>query len=174
MIRVYVEELLTYNSGIAIGGWFTISTMANFKNDLSKLFERASLKLQSLNYAYTKCEEYEIVDYESDIDIDLSQVYTNIRTLIALNDLLTNSNNQEQEIIAFLLHNGHKVSEIETKKEEVKVFEDWEEVTTFFIEEVCQVSNEHLIYNYIDDNKIQRDLALSGYVEYKGKIFYYE
>lgn len=174
MIRVYVEELSTYNNGIAIGEWFVISTITNFNKDLSKLFEKASLKLQSLNYPYTKCEEYEIVDYESDLDVDLSQIYKNIKALVALDKLIVSCNEYELKIIAFLLDEGYKVSEIEAKREEVQVFEDWDEVTTFFIEEICQVSNDDLIYNYISDDKIQRDLAISGYKEYRGNIFYYE
>jgi len=48
---------------------------------------------------------------------------------------------------------------------------DWDEAVEEFIEYGLDIPVDGKIYNYIDYDKIQRDLEIDGYTEYNNKIY---
>lgn len=170
MIQIYVEELSTYNNGIAYGKWISVE---NFDSELALLLEEATEVLKEHGYySGYPAEEFEIVDYETDYDLDLSSIYTNISQLKELNEILENVENYQIGIIGFLLDMGYDISQIEQKIDEVRVYHSWDEAIDEFIEYFLEISEDSTAHSYLDYEKIQRDLDIEGYTEYNGQVFY--
>lgn len=170
MIRVYVQELGTYNMGVSVGKWVDVS---DFDNQLEKIFEEAVLAVSEINYRgnFTP-EEYEIVDYECDADINLYNIYQDIESLKYLDNLLNESSDYEIKIIGYMLENGYDLKQINQDTiYEVQIYNDWDEAVEDFIEIFLDVPSDSKVYNYMDYDKVQRDLEYEGYCEVGGNVF---
>lgn len=173
MIQVYVQELTTYNNAIGVGRWIDVD---NFDAELKDLLNEATNVLKEEGYYYgVECEEWEIVDYECEVDIDLKNIYQDIDTLKELNDLLLELNDTEIKVVGFLLDEEFSLDQIDKDKiEEVRVFESWDDAIDEFIEFYLCIDDGSSIHSYLDYSKIQRDLEIEGYCENNnGEIFYY-
>jgi antirestriction protein len=170
MIRVYVQELATYNAAYGVGKWVEVSA---FEDELVTLFEKATLVLKENNNHYgVDAEEYEIVDWECDIDINLDAIYTDIKALQALDELLENASEHDIKKIGYLLYEGYSIDQIDDEAfDGIVTYESWDEAIEDFIENYLDVPDNSAIHYYLDYSKIQRDLEIDRYVEYKGTIF---
>lgn len=165
-----MQELSTYNNAIGVGKWVDVE---NFDNEVESLLEEATEVLKSENLHFgVDAEEWEIMDYDTDIDINLDSCYQDIRKLQELDELLNNSDSEEIEKIKYLIYLGYDIKDIHQEAlENLYVYEDWESVTDEFVDLYLEVSYDSKIYNYIDHAAIQRDLEIDGFTEYGNKIF---
>ena len=83
MIQIYIQELATYNSAVGVGKWINVE---DFDSEIKALFEEATevLKNEDLYYG-VDAEEYEIVDWECEVNLDLKTIYQDIDKLQTLN-----------------------------------------------------------------------------------------
>lgn len=71
MIKVYIQELATYNNGVGVGRWADID---DFDRQLEELFDEATQVLKNNGYYFgVDAEEYEIVDWECDENLNLNK-----------------------------------------------------------------------------------------------------
>lgn len=170
MIQVYVEELSTYNNGIAVGGWVSID---NFNSELEAILEQATIVLKEHGYYYgVDAEEWEIIDWECEVDINLNSYYQNIDKLKQINELLNDLGNDEIDILNFLLDIGYEIEQIDKDKIfDVRIYSSFEDAVDEFIEYHLEIPSDSKIYSYIDYERIQRDLEIEGYTEVNGKVF---
>ena len=171
MIKVYVQELATYNNCCGVGKWINID---NFDIELDELYIEATQVLKNEGYYYgVDAEEYEIFDWECEADINLNSIYQDTDTLKKLNELLLECDDTEIQVIAYLLDNGYSIKQIDRDKiNEVRVYDSWDEAIEEYIEYFLCIESDSTIYNYIDYSKIQRDLEIENYCESNGKIYY--
>ena len=110
MIKVYVQELSTYNNAIGVGKWIDVD---EFDTKVEELFCEATIILKEHGYhnGYD-AEEYEIVDWECEVDINLNSIYHDIKALQELNELLKDSNADEIDKICFLVEEGYTIKSI--------------------------------------------------------------
>ena len=170
MIRVYVQELATYNSMYGVGKWIEVN---EFEHELQNLFKEATLVLKEANNHFgIDAEEYEIVDWECDVDINLDSIYTDIKALQKLEELLENASEHDIQKIGYLLYEGYSIDQIDDEAlDGIISYESWDAAIEDFIENFLEVPENSAIYVYIDYDKVQRDLEIDRYVEFKGTIF---
>jgi len=170
MIQIYVQELSTYNSAIGVGEWMNVS---DFDTKLPELMKRATeVLIENGYYNGYEAEEYEILDWECDVDINLDSIYGDIKTLKELNELLKESNEDEIKKISFLMAEGCSVKDLKDAIDEVYYYPDWDEACDEFIELYLQINVDEKVYPYIDFQKVQRDLEYSGeFSEYNGEVY---
>lgn len=170
MIKVYVQELATYNNAVGVGKWVDVE---NFEDEVESLYEEATEILKEHGYHNgNDAEEYEIVDWECEEDISLNNIYQNIEALKELNELLMNSSKDDIKKISFLMEEGYDINQLDSDSlENVFIYEDWDTTIDEFIEYYLQVPTDGVIVNYIDYDKIQRDLEMDGYVEYDSRVY---
>ena len=133
MIKIYVQELATYNNAIGLGKWVDVE---NFDKEIDSIFQEATELLKLAGYHYgVDAEEYEIVDWECDIDgINLDSCYQDINKLKELNEILINSNTDELEKIKYLLYEGYQIKDITSDAmDDIYIYDTWDET----IEECC-------------------------------------
>jgi len=162
MIKIYVQELATYNNAISVGRWIEVS---EFDSELESLFEEATEALKEHGYYYgVDTEEYEIVDWECAVDIDLSSYYENIETLKRVNELLSDLDSNEIDKLGFLIDEGYSISDINSDTiESVYSYQNWDDAIEEFVELFLELSGVERVYNYLDFSKIQRDLEICKY-----------
>lgn len=171
MIKIYVQELATYNNAIGLGRWVAVE---DFNKEIESIFEEATELLKSAGYYYgVDTEEYEIVDWECDIDgINLDSCYQDIDKLKELNEILLNSSEDELEKIKYLLYEGHPIKDITSDvMDDIYIYDTWDETIEDFVELYLEVPEDSKLYNYIDYSRVQRDLEMEGFSEYHNKIF---
>lgn len=171
MIQIYIQELATYNNAIPVGKWINVE---EFETEILKLFEEATVVLKDNNFHYgVDAEEYEIVDWECEIDINLNSIYQDIDKLKELNELLTELNKDELDKLRFLFdNNGLDAKDIESDTfDNVYTYNDWDEAIEEFIEYFLEVPDDSKVYTYIDYSMVQRDLEIDGYTEYDNRIY---
>ena len=171
MIKVYVQELATYNNAVGIGKWINVE---NFESEVDELLEEATEVLKEEGYYYgVDAEEWEIFDYECEADIDIKNIYQDVDTLKKLNDLLLECDETEIQAIDFLMDEGYCIDQIDKDIiSEVRIYETWDEAIDEFIEYYLCIENSNNLYSYLDYSKIQRDLEIEGYCERDGNVFY--
>ena len=170
MIQIYIQELATYNSAVGVGKWINVE---DFDSEIKALFIEATEVLKSEDLYYDlDAEEYEIVDWECEVDIDLKNIYQDIDKLQTINDLLNELDQDEIDKLGYLLDIGCDITDITIDTlENVWSNSDWDEAVEEFIEYGLDIPVDGKIYNYIDYDKIQRDLEIDGYTEYNNKIY---
>ncbi len=170
MIRVYVQELATYNSMYGVGKWIEVS---EFEYELQNLFKEATFVLKEANNHFgIDAEEYEIVDWECDVDINLDSIYTDIKALQKLEELLENASEHDIQKISYLLYEGYTIDQIDDEAlDGIITYESWDVDIEDFIDNFLEIPDNSAIYVYIYYDKIQRDLEIDRYVEFKGTIF---
>jgi len=171
MIQIYIQELATYNNAVPVGKWINVE---DFETEILKLFEEATVVLKDNNFHYgVDAEEYEIVDWECEVDINLNSIYQDIDKLKELNELLSNLNPHELDKLRFLFDmNGMDVKDIDNDTfDNVYTYDDWDEAIEEFIEYFLEVPDDSKVYGYIDYSAVQRDLEIDGYTEYDNKIY---
>lgn len=171
MIQIYIQELATYNNAVGVGKWINVE---DFDSEILKLLEEATVVLKDNKFHYgVDAEEYEIVDWECEIDINLNSIYQDIDKLKELNELLTELNKDEIDKLRFLFDcNGLDVKDIDRDTfDDVYTYSDWDEAIEEFIEYFLEVPEDSKIYNYLDYSSVQRDLEIDGYTEYDNKIY---
>jgi len=171
MIQIYIQELFTYNNAVPVGKWMNVE---DFETEILKLFEEATVVLKDNNFHYgLDAEEYEIVDWECEIDINLNSIYQDIDKLKELNELLTELNKEELDKLRFLFDmNGMDVKDIDNDTfDNVYTYNDWDEAIEEFIEYFLEVPDDSKIYGYINYSAVQRDLEIDGYTEYENRIY---
>jgi hypothetical protein len=170
MIQIYIQELATYNNAVGVGKWINVE---DFDSEIKALFIEATEVLKSEDLYYDlDAEEYEIVDWECEVDIDLKNIYQDIDKLQTLNDLLNELDQNEIDKLGYLFNIGYDITDITADTlENVYSNSDWDEAVEEFIEYALDIPIDSKIYNYIDYDKIQRDLEIDGYTEYNGKIY---
>lgn len=171
-IRVYVQELGSYNMGLSVGKWIEVS---EFDTQLEKLFEEAVLAITGLSLVgnfVPVAEEYEIVDYETDYDINLDSIYQDIEQMKYMDTLLSNATDYEIKVISYMLDNGYDIKQINSDSiYEVYMYDNWDEAVEDFIEVFLDVPEDSKVHSYIDYDKVQRDLEYEGYCEVGGSVF---
>jgi hypothetical protein len=170
MIQIYIQELATYNNAVGVGRWINVE---DFDSEIKGLFVEATEVLKSEDLYYgVDAEEYEIVDWECEVDIDLNNIYQDIDKLQILNDLLNELNQNDIDKLGYLFSEGYDINDITIETiENIWSNENWDESVEEFIEYALDIQDDSKIYNYIDYDKIQRDLEIDGYTEYNGKIY---
>lgn len=172
MIQVYVQELATYNNGIGIGGWVSID---NFNSEVEAILEKATVALKEHGFYYgVEAEEYEIVDWECEEDINLNSYYQNVDKLKQINELLNDLGSDEIDVLNFLLNEaGYELNHISKDTiDNVRVYNDWNVIQEEFILYYLEIPEDSRINSYLDYDRIQRDLEIDGgYTEINGKVF---
>jgi hypothetical protein len=170
MIKVYVQELATYNNAVGVGKWVDVE---NFENEVESLYEEATEVLKEHGYHNgNDAEEYEIFDWDCEVDINLNYVYQDIEALKELNELLINVSKEDIKKISFLMDSGYGINQIDSDSlENVYIYEDWNTAIDEFIEYYLEIPTDGVIINYIDYEKIQNDLEMDGYMEHDDKIY---
>lgn len=170
MIKVYVQELATYNNAVGIGKWVDVE---NFENEVESLYEEATEVLKEHGYHNgNDAEEYEIFDWDCEVDINLNYVYQDIEALKELNELLINASKEDIKKISFLMDSGYGINQIDSDSlENVYIYEDWNTAIDEFIEYYLEIPTDGVLINYIDYEKIQNDLEMDGYMEHDDKIY---
>ena len=170
MIQIYIQELATYNNAVGVGKWINVE---DFDSEIKALFEEATEVLKSEDLYYgVDAEEYEIVDWECEVNLDLKTIYQDIDKLQTLNELLNELDQNEIDKLGYLFDIGCDITDITADTlENVYSNDNWDEAVEEFIEYGLDIPVDSKIYNYIDYDKIQRDLEIDGYTEYNGKIY---
>jgi antirestriction protein len=170
MIQIYIQELATYNNAVGVGKWINVE---DFDSEIEVLFEEATevLKSEDLHYG-VDAEEYEIVDWECEVDIDLKNIYQDIDKLKTLNELLLELDQNEIDKLGYLMDIGCDITDITVDTiDNVYSNESWDEAIEEFIEYGLDIPMESMVNSYLDYDKIQRDLEIDGYTEYNGKVY---
>ncbi|MBT5490877.1 hypothetical protein HOK00_00810 [bacterium] len=170
MIQIYIQELATYNNAVGVGKWINVE---DFDSEIKALFEEATEVLKSEDLYYgVDAEEYEIVDWECEVNLDLKTIYQDIDKLQTLNELLNELDQNEIDKLGYLFDIGCDITDI-TADTLANVYsnDNWDDAVEEFIEYGLDIPVDSKIYNYIDYDKIQRDLEIDGYTEYNGKIY---
>ncbi|WP_428737649.1 antirestriction protein ArdA [Sulfurimonas sp.] len=171
MIRIYIQELSTYNNAVPVGKWINVE---DFESEIHSILEEATIVLKENGYHYgVDAEEFEIVDWECDEGINLDSIAQSIEKLQALNELLQELSQEEIEKLKFLFnYHGYDLQNIDSDTlQNVYTYNEWDEAVEEFIELYLEVPEESKVYNYIDYQAIQRDLEIDGYIEYDNKIY---
>ena len=153
-IKAYVTNLGLYNEGILCGKWVTFPITED---------EEAEL-MEQIHIDETH-EEYFITDYESDIDIKISE-YTNIEELNEIAEQLDSLSDYEEEIVSALLGNGYSLDDAIDKKDDVMFFSGCStmaEVAEQYADETGLLDSipENLRY-YFDFEAFGRDMSYEG------------
>ena len=98
--------------------------------------------------------------------------HSNIDKLQTLNELLNELDQNEIDKLGYLFDIGCDITDITADTlENVYSNDNWDEAVEEFIEYGLDIPVDGKIYNYIDYDKIQRDLEIDGYTEYNNKIY---
>ena len=154
-IRAYITNLGLYNEGILCGEWVSFPID---EEEESALKQR--IRIDALH------EEYFITDYETDVDIRISE-YTSISELNTIAEALEDLSDYEQEIVSVLLGDGYSLEDALDKKDDCYIYYDcstMEEVAERYAEETCLLDSipENLRY-YFDFEAFGRDLDCEGH-----------
>jgi len=170
MIQIYVQELSTYNSAIGVGEWMSVD---EFDTKVPELMKRATeVLIENKLFNGYEAEEYEILDWECDVDINLDSIYGDIETLKELNELLKDSTESDIKKISFLMAEGYSVKDLKDAIDEIYYYEDWDAACEEFVDLYLQIHEDEKVYSYIDFSKVQRDLEYSGeFSEYNGEVY---
>ena len=170
MIQIYIQELSTYNNAVGIGKWINVE---DFETEIKSLLEEATIILKEHSFYYgVDAEEFEIVDWECDIDINLNSIYQDIDKLKELNELLKELNQSDINKLRFMLNDGYDIKDIDSDSfDNIYTYNDWDEAVEEFIEYFLEVPEDSKIYGYIDYLAIQRDLEIDGYIEFDNNIY---
>lgn len=167
MIQVYVQTLSSL--GTFLGDWIDVES---FDTGLAHLLENANIQIREQGI-FEEIEEWEIVDYECDYDINLRHYYRDIERLKEISELLNELDNNEIDILNFLLDMGYGIEQVDKDRlNEVRVYDSWHEAVDEFIEYYLEVPEDSNIHSYLNYEKIQRDLEIEGYSEVNNKVFY--
>ena len=70
------------------------------------------------------------------------------------------------------MYEGYSIDQIDDEAlDGIISYENWDTAIEDFIENFLEVPENSAIYVYIDYDKVQRDLEIDRYVEFKGTIF---
>ena len=70
------------------------------------------------------------------------------------------------------MYEGYSIDQIDDEAlDGIISYENWDAAIEDFIENFLEVPENSAIYVYIDYDKVQRDLEIDRYVEFKGTIF---
>ena len=161
-ISVYVTNLGKYNEGELVGEWLDLPyTESEYYACLNNI---------GIDEEY---EEFFITDYDSDIDIDLSE-YTDLEEL---NDFIDSLDAVDDEIIECLVENGYDWLEIPEEADKCIIYADCKntmELGYALIKE-CEADILDWILPFINYEKYGREAVDSGnfYFTSNGKCVEY-
>lgn len=156
-INVWVGNLGKYNEGELVGEWFTLPV------DMEEVAEKIGLNAQY--------EEYQINDYETNIEGLEIHHYSSLNTLNELAEQLEKLDPHEQLIFrAYVKENG--IEQVLREYDSIS-FDDamihydvknMEDVAYNYYEETGQLAEleKHININYIDFEAIGRDMEIEG------------
>jgi len=184
--KIYVSVLTDYNSGILHGAWIDadqsveelwqavhqLYITSNYPNVSATVCnECGHIKL----YDHSECsqcsskdvknvpsaEEYAIHDYEGFAPFNVSE-YDSMEDLAQMAEILSNDSDPEHHALSFLVERGLSLDDIESKLEDVCIFDgsrsDYAEEIT---EQIGAEIPQYLMY-YIDYDKMGRDMEING------------
>lgn len=178
MLRIYLSDLAAYNKGYLLGEWITLPMpQTQLDASLDKILTSAAA-LCSIEMGYYELhEEYFITDYEWEgIELYSIDEYANLEQLNRECHLLDRLSQQELKALKFILDETSS-SDIEKAIEElcdVTIHENTtlENLAYELVEDGYM--SDSILSNYIDYEKIARDLRLEGlYHEIDGDVYEY-
>lgn len=178
MLRIYLSDLAAYNKGYLRGEWIRLPMPLNkLQESLEKLLASGgALCFMEMKY-YEKHEEYFITDYEWEgVELHSIDEYANLERLNHECHLLETLSQQELKVLKFILDEtgGTDVEMAMNKLCDVTIYEKTtlENIAYELVESGC--ISESMLFNYIDYEKIARDLRLEGlYYEKDGDVYEY-
>jgi len=171
----YYDNLKDYlfNAGfktIFYDDWYYIKYIKEDENLLFYLIE-GDLYLYDLNEYDTTLKAIDLKGFFEEVEEVEGFQNLNFEEI----EYYLSLNESEKEILNFLISENWADSfqEAKEKIENVYIYEDWEEIIQHFIEcSFCDVPEN--VLNYIDEDKIKRDLEIEGnYYEFNNKIYEY-
>lgn len=163
-IKIYVANLGKYNEGILQGEWFT----------LPEEMETIS-KAIGLNAEYEECA---IHDYEAPEGLKISE-YSSIAKLNEIAERLDEMDEDEAKAALALLGNGNFV-EFEDAADNVdngRFYHDCENMSDVAYDSYTvngDMEEDHPLFNYIDWERVGRDMDLNSCFLYLGENTWYE
>ncbi len=170
MLNIYVANLGKYNEGYLVGEWLELPYNGDFDEWLDKKIGVSS---------NTEYEEYAIHDYESDYeDFEISE-YSNLTELNELAERLENiENTYDKKVInTYIEYYGDFEEALEKLEGNDVIYyyaESFEDLACQFVDEGLYGDIPDSIINYLDYEKIGRDLSLDGYYEGKHGVIIYQ
>ena len=162
MIKVYVTDLEAYNNGLLVGNWYKLPMTSD---ELAECIEDVLREgKQACRHSHFH-EEHFITDFESDV-LSVNE-HQDIYKLNEMAEALENLNEEEQQMVKFLLDN-YLVSNFDEaiqKYDDVRVYSDssMEDIAYDYVNECYNLDEiAPIITNNIDYEKIGRDLEIEG------------
>jgi antirestriction protein len=161
-IKIYLTNLAQYNDGRLIGEWLNLSELSE----------------DQLNIAIKRIlgndEEYFITDFEAPFRIE---EYSNAHELRNAAEKLAGMNDYEAAAVIFLIEEGNTLTEALEEYESVVSYSagSFEELAEQFVDEGLFGEIPESIQNYIDYEKIGRDLSFDyTESEYNGQTYFFD
>lgn len=164
MLKVYITDLASYNSGALIGEWFSLPC----DEEELTLKIKQILTLGAKAVGDTIHEELFITDYDwEDVNLFAVDEYEDIYKLNSNLGLIEDATSHNLKAIKFLLENGMatNVEDAVTKSDDVIIHEltDMTSIAYDLMEELYGVDKlPSIISNNIDYEAIGRDLEIDG------------
>ena len=157
VISIYLTNLGKYNEGKLIGEWVALPIT---EEELAAVKERIGI-----NEHY---EEWFITDYESDLNIQISE-YANITSLNTIAAQLADFDEYDLDRVNFLLSNGYSLKNALDSYEDVMIFYDCYNDYDFgyaYAEETgLLLGQDEFMQRYFDFEAFGRDLSFDGMVD---------
>lgn len=178
MLQVYLSDLAAYNKGYLLGEWIRLPMpQTKLRETLEKLLASGTtLCFMEMGY-YEKHEEHFITDYEwEEMELYSIDEYANLERLNHECHLLETLSQQELKALKFILDetSGTDIETAMQKLCDVTIHENASlENIAYELVENGFISESNLL-NYVDYEKIARDLRLEGlYYEKDGDVYEY-
>ena len=164
MLKVYITDLASYNSGALIGEWFSLP--CDEEELTLKIKQILTLGAKAVGDRYH--EEWFITDYEwEDVNLFAVEEYEDIYKLNSNLGLIEDATSHNLKAIKFLLENGMAtdVEDAVSKSGDVIIHENqnMEDMAYELMEELYGVDKlPSIISNNINYESIARDLEIDG------------
>lgn len=175
VISLYIANLGKYNEGELVGDWINLPAS---EEELNKLFSKIKLGYfddeNNYNHGYMEneniYEEFAIHDYEAPFRIN---EYDDLNRLNNIAEIMSNLDDESIKIAIALIDNGYE-SNIEDALEQVTHMgdiiiyyeKDLASIAQSLYEESGTMDDDNPLYNYIDWERVGRDMSFDGtYIE---------
>lgn len=168
MLRIWLRELSSHNSGFGFDKEFEIDGNTSASDILEELFEHTREQLEDINedMSYYNLEEYMITEWEwEDTEYFKISEWENLNNLVERVEELSELDSSEEMIVAAYMENGSDFEYAIEHKDSGLVYLEATKMIDIAYEAVDNgaygsISNE--ISNYIDYEAIARDMDLNG------------
>ena len=184
MITIWLRELSTYNNGFCFDFEANLDNYSSSNDLLEDLFTYTEEQLNNYEEKltdYSPFEEHMIVDYDiGDIDFSYRDFnfseYESLDKLIKINEQLNELNTNQLLSIKALLENDYTFESALEYIDDILIYEadTMVDFAYYVVEELEYLGSvPDIVLNYIDYEKVARDLEYDNYreIEYKGNNY---